>query len=133
MPTVRIMFVAAVGLITITVAACGDGPPPSSSASGGGGGAPIGSVASSGAATTTVNEVTGQKFNPNSATVKVGQVVEWKNADTIAHNVTFDGHDEVSNSNMNACDTFLVKFTTAGSYAFHCTYHDGMTGTVVVQ
>lgn len=133
MSKLRMMFIGALGVVAITAASCGDGAPASSSSSGGGGGAPVGSVAGSGTPNATVNQVTGQKFDPKSATVKVGQVVAWKNTDSIAHNVTFDGHDDITNPNMSAGDTFMVKFTTAGSYSYKCTFHDGMTGTITVS
>jgi plastocyanin len=33
----------------------------------------------------------------------------------------------------NTSGTFTRTFTTAGTFAFHCSFHAGMTGQVVVQ
>jgi plastocyanin len=60
-------------------------------------------------------------------------VVEWKNTDTVAHNVTFSDDPNVSIGNMNPGDSWEVKFTTAGAYNYQCTFHAGMTGTVTVS
>jgi plastocyanin len=71
-------------------------------------------------------------FNPNPITVAVGTTVTWNNNDTTAHTVT---------SNTGAFDsgplgggrTFSFTFQTAGTYQYHCTFHAGMVGSVVVQ
>jgi plastocyanin len=34
---------------------------------------------------------------------------------------------------MNSGDKYQVKFTKAGTYQFHCTFHPGMEGTVTVS
>ena len=117
--------VLAAGLLT---AACGDGPAATSAAANS---ASVGSVAT-GPADKTVTEMSTQKFDPAAVTVKVGQTVAWKNTDTVTHTVTFAGHDDISNNSMDAGQTFEVKFTVPGSYAYTCTIHSGMTGAVTV-
>jgi plastocyanin len=132
MSRLRIMLASAVGFLAMSASACGDGVPTSSGAASAAA-APIGTPApSGGAAATTIKQVPGQKFDPAAASVKVSAVVEWVNTDQIPHNVTFDGHDDVTNGNMNGGDKFDVVFTVAGTYKYHCTYHPGMDGTLTV-
>jgi len=71
-------------------------------------------------------------FSPTSVTIKAGQVLEWTNSGTVAHNVTFDAYPDISSDTMNGGDKFEVKFTQPGTYQFHCTFHPGMQGTVTV-
>lgn len=135
MNRIRFALVAAGATVALLGTACGDGNPNPSPSGGGSssGSGSVGSASATGKADTTVKQVTGQKFSPDSVNVKVGQTVEWVNADTIAHNVTFTGHDDLSNGNMNQGDTWYVTFTQAGSYPYQCTFHSGMTGTVTVS
>ncbi len=127
---------ALVGLgtgLVMVLSACGNGPPPESgSAGGGGGGGGAGGAlqaTTGGTAAKTINETDGLKFDPATASVKVGDVVEWDNGGSAAHNVTFDA---VHSETMNSGDKYQVKFTAAGSYAFKCTFHAGMEGTITV-
>lgn len=127
---VRAALVALCASSALFVAACGDGPPSSSGPAAAG--PPIGAIDTSGKADVTVQQVAPQKFNPATATSKVGQVVEWKNADQVTHNVTFKGHDDLSSPSMDAGKTHAVKFTVAGKYDYSCTIHPGMDGTITV-
>ena len=71
-------------------------------------------------------------YAPNPISVGVGGSVTWTNNDTITHTAT--GNDGSWNSgNIAPGATFTKSFPTAGSYAYHCTLHPGMVGTVVVQ
>jgi len=72
------------------------------------------------------------KFVPNSVTVPVGTTVIWTNNEAPVHTVTsdvvlFDSGDLLQNK------TFSYKFTVAGTVTYHCNYHGGMTGTIIVQ
>jgi len=115
--------------------ACGNGPPPdqysgSSTATGGGGGGPLQPVNGQTAASK-VQQTDQLKFAPASVTAKVGDVIEWDNTSSVAHNVTFD--QGTASSTMNPADTYQVKLTAAGSYHYKCTFHPGMEGTVTVS
>ncbi|MHB8719302.1 MAG: cupredoxin domain-containing protein [Candidatus Dormibacteria bacterium] len=72
------------------------------------------------------------KFDPASSTVAVGQVIEWKDTGTVAHNVTFDSSSDATSPTLNPGDTWEVKFSVAGTYQYHCTFHPGMDGTLTV-
>jgi plastocyanin len=86
-----------------------------------------------GAATTVV--IKDFKFLPAAPHVQPGQRVEVKNSDSVAHTLT-----AVSASggqfDTRTINPGQVKFFTApakaGTYAFHCTFHPFMTGTLVV-
>jgi len=72
------------------------------------------------------------KFVPNSVTVPVGTTVTWTNNEAPVHTVTsnavlFDSGDLLQNK------TFSFKFTVAGTVTYRCIYHNGMTGTIIVQ
>lgn len=136
----RISQAVFVSAVIVAVAACGSSASPAASSgasagasaaasSAGGGGtcakAPDGTTA---AATVTMQNFA---FAPASVTVKKGEAVSWTNSDTANHTVTMiDG----------ACDagqvakgvTVLLTFNDAGTYAYHCTIHQSMTGTVEV-
>ena len=72
-----------------------------------------------------------QSYNPNPATVKVGQKVAWKNADSIAHTATGAGFDTGA---IGAGQTSApITFSTAGSIDYHCSFHPSMVGTLTVQ
>ncbi|HEY6378626.1 MAG TPA: plastocyanin/azurin family copper-binding protein [Candidatus Dormibacteraeota bacterium] len=130
--------VALAGLATsalVLLSGCGNGPPPDQGTGGGGGG---GGTSSSGVAlvdtgtpATKVAQTDALKFEPNTISVKVGDVVEFDNTGSIVHNVTFDA-GAASNGNMSGGDKALFKFSAAGTYKYQCTLHAGMTGTVTV-
>lgn len=70
-------------------------------------------------------------FQPASATVTVGSTVTWTWAGGVSHNVTFD--DGVASATQ-ASGTYVRKFSTAGTYRYHCTIHGTMmSGTIIVQ
>ena len=71
-------------------------------------------------------------FSSKTLTITAGTTVTWKNNDTAPHTVTADD-DSFDSGNMATGATFSYKFTTAGTYAYHCTYHSMMTATVIVQ
>jgi plastocyanin len=70
-------------------------------------------------------------FSPATITVTAGSTVVWTNADSIQHDITFDGGSIASNV-LNHNDTFSHTFPTAGTYHYICSIHPFMHGTVVV-
>lgn len=69
-------------------------------------------------------------FQPTTLTVTPGTVVTWTNDDSAPHTATGDGFDT---GMLNRGDANSVTFETPGSYAYICTYHPSMKGTVVVS
>ncbi len=72
-------------------------------------------------------------FAPPSVTVSVGDTVTWTNTDAQTHTATADDESWDAGNITGNGGTGAVVFTTAGSYAYHCTIHPTMTGTVVVE
>lgn len=68
-------------------------------------------------------------FGPSAITVHVGDTVTWSNAGPTAHTATGAGFDTgILGKGRSGSHTF----TTAGTFAYHCTLHPFMHGTVVV-
>lgn len=122
-----------VGLV-LTLCACGNGPPEVAGGAGGSGGGSVGSGASTGVGTPSkqVAATSDLKFNPSNISVKVGDVIQWTNTGGVPHNVTFDQYQALTSQTLQQGDTWQVKFTTAGTYAYHCTFHPGMDGQITV-
>ncbi|WP_051344383.1 multicopper oxidase domain-containing protein [Alicyclobacillus herbarius] len=76
-------------------------------------------------------------YSPQTLHVTVGTTVTWRNDDTMAHTVTSgqqphkDGRFD--SGNLDPGQTFSYTFKKPGRYPYFCTYHPGMTGTVVVS
>jgi plastocyanin len=71
-------------------------------------------------------------FDPTAVAVKKGDVIQWKNTGSTAHNVTFDAQQSLTSGTLQQGDTWQVQFTTAGTYTYHCTFHPGMNGQITV-
>ena len=80
----------------------------------------------------TVVAIKNFSFNPGSVTVVIGvnNTVTWTNQDSVTHTVTAD--DGSFNGTVRPGTTFTYTFTTAGSFAYHCSIHKFMQGTVKV-
>ena len=95
------------------------------------------------AANYTVSMV-GTSFSPAVMTVHVGDTVTWvHDASSTPHSVTaddgsFDSSPGCLPTCLGANSTFQHRFTTAGTFPYHCRIHGaaggiGMSGTIVVQ
>ena len=69
-------------------------------------------------------------FSPATLTVPAGTTVKWTNQDGTGHNVSFD--DQASDR-LKKSGTFERSFDAPGIYAYSCTIHPSMTGTIVVE
>jgi plastocyanin len=71
-------------------------------------------------------------YVPNPITVPVGTMVTWTNNDSTAH--TASSNTGVFNSGtIGPGQSFSFTFQAAGTYPYHCSFHAGMVGSVVVQ
>ncbi|MFD6267820.1 cupredoxin domain-containing protein [Nocardia asteroides] len=79
-------------------------------------------------------EVTGMKYAPADATVKVGETVTWKFSDKAPHNVQGIG-DKAMGINSPIIDKgeWSYTFTQPGTYRYLCSLHPDMRGTITVQ
>lgn len=71
-------------------------------------------------------------FSPATLTVKTGTTVTWKNDDNMTHTATANG-GSFNTGDIAPGASKGVTFATAGSFPYHCNYHSGMTGTIVVN
>ncbi len=72
----------------------------------------------------------GTTWDPNEVTLKAGDVVEWDVDGSIVHDLK--GDEGVSHKPASKY-TVTHKYAKPGTYAFSCTIHPGMTGTVTVN
>lgn len=75
------------------------------------------------------------QFAPTTQPASVGQVVEWTAPGTTTHTITFQssGASCLSDLQLSSGATWEVKFLQAGTYAYKCTVHPGMNGTITVS
>jgi amicyanin len=71
-------------------------------------------------------------FQTPSVTIAAGRAVRWTNADPVEHSVTFDG-TEPGSPLIPPGGTYVHRFDTPGTYAYHCTPHPFMKGVIVVK
>ncbi len=84
---------------------------------------------------TTSNEVSIQNFafSPASLTVKKGTTVKWTNHDDIAHTVIESDNKAGPGSPLLAKDqTYSFTYNEVGTFAYKCSIHPSMTGTITV-
>ncbi|HET9457529.1 MAG TPA: cupredoxin family copper-binding protein [Candidatus Limnocylindrales bacterium] len=71
-------------------------------------------------------------FSPQTVTITVGDTVTWTNSDAVVHTATAtDGSWDTGD--LGQGQSGAIIFSTAGTFAYLCTPHPTMTGTVVVQ
>lgn len=71
-------------------------------------------------------------FIPKRLTVSVGTTVTWTNHDDVPHTVVSTKKVFASPA-LDTDQQFSFRFTAPGTYAYYCSVHPMMTGTVVVK
>jgi plastocyanin len=78
-------------------------------------------------------EVLGNRaFAPDDVTIATGTTLTWTNTDAVAHTATSDSSAWNSGA-IAPGGRYSFTFETPGTFAYHCTIHPGMVGTVVVR
>ena len=117
------------------LAACGGGGAASDTV-GTGGNPPEQPAPNPPAGAPSANVVTtpGTTFSPSTITVAQGSTVTWQFTGN-THNVTFGTAKPTGGDipNTAAGGTASRTFPNAGTYAYDCTLHSGMSGSVIVQ
>lgn len=73
-------------------------------------------------------------FVPSSVTISEGDTVTWTNNDgDVPHNVTSTDGGPLASDNLSDGETYSFTFAEPGTYAYECTIHPGMTGSVTVE
>jgi plastocyanin len=71
-------------------------------------------------------------FTPATLKVPVGTAVTWTNHDDIPHNVVSDDKS-IKSKALDTDEKFTFTFAKPGSYAYFCSLHPKMRGTIVVE
>ncbi|MEC8465486.1 MAG: plastocyanin/azurin family copper-binding protein [Actinomycetota bacterium] len=77
-------------------------------------------------------DISGFSFASSALTIRVGDTVTWTNLDSAIHTVTFSGSASLSSSGLQEGDTHSVTFDSVGTYAYGCSPHPSMQGTITV-
>lgn len=88
-------------------------------------------------AAATVEVGTASAFNPSQVDLSTGGTVTWNfnTSSALPHNVTFQTSSSGTPQNIpnQTVATVSRTFSTAGTFAYTCTNHPGMNGTVIVH
>lgn len=71
-------------------------------------------------------------FSPAAITIPKGSQVVWVNGSDASHTVTSSG-GFASSGLIGQRQSFSATFPNAGTFAYHCTVHPYMMGTVIVK
>ena len=120
-----LVVIAATALV---FAGCGGGDSPSASANSSG----SSPQAASGGSASAV-KISDFKFAPASVTVKPGARVAVTNEDSTAHTATADDGNSFDTGTLAQGASKTISVSKPGSYAYHCSIHPFMHGTLVVE
>jgi plastocyanin len=77
-------------------------------------------------------QIKGFAFSPKVLTVTVGQTARFVNQDQEAHTVVAD-KGAFNSGGLDTNDSWTVRLQKPGTYAYFCSLHPYMKGTIVVQ
>jgi plastocyanin len=89
----------------------------------------------SGGATLTIGVVGmngDRSFAPNPSSIVAGQTVVFYNGDSITHRIVGDGGAFDTGNLGPGATSAPFTMPTAGAFAYHCTIHPDMVGTLIV-
>jgi plastocyanin len=72
-------------------------------------------------------------FSPNPIQIAVGSTVTWTNTTAPTHTSTSNTGVWNTGPIAPGATSAAVSFPTAGTFAYHCTFHPTMTGSVIVS
>jgi plastocyanin len=81
-------------------------------------------------ATKATIEIKDFAFKPDTVTVAVRSRITWTNKDMAQHTITGKNFDS---GPINQGESYSFEFINPGTYAFRCTIHPYMEGTVIVK
>jgi plastocyanin len=91
----------------------------------------LGIVAASTASTDLAVSIVSRAYQPATLTITAGQTVTWTNHALTPHTVTAVG-GQFDSGRIDTGESFTVTFATPGTFAYTCTIHPSMHGSVVV-
>jgi plastocyanin len=71
-------------------------------------------------------------FQPQDVTINIGESVTWINHDPVGHTATSDSQGLFDTGVIAPAGNKTVSFAIAGTYAYHCSIHPSLKGTVTV-
>ena len=77
-------------------------------------------------------DISGMAFSESTITISIGDIITWTNQDGAPHSATGD-NGEFDSGALNNGESFTFIFNTAGTYTYHCSIHNGMTATIIVE
>ncbi len=86
---------------------------------------------SAGASATSSVDIANFKFHPKTIHIQAGTEVDFSNHSRVTHTATRAGAFDTGH--IAPGKSILVKFTHPGTFAYHCTIHPFMHGTIVVE
>jgi plastocyanin len=118
----RLFIIAGGVLLGVGTLACsGSGTPTS----------PAPQSTGSGVVTINVVAVNGaQSFSPNPATLPAGQVVVWRNIDTITHHVVLNDRSVDTGDLGPGVSSRPTAIGGTGDGQYHCSIHPSMVGSI---
>jgi plastocyanin len=121
----RRMFVLLVSVAAAALAAgCGGGGHGATAS------APSGGASSRAPAAISIRDF---KFSPGTISVRSGARVRIANSDSTPHTVTADDGHSFDSGTVQPGASASIHVPGTGTYAYHCTIHPFMTGTLVVK
>jgi plastocyanin len=72
------------------------------------------------------------RFKPDHVQVPVGQMVTWRNDESVGHDVKADSGASFASETFSKDKTFSWTPEKAGTVKYECTLHPGMDGTIDV-
>jgi len=72
-----------------------------------------------------------QSFSPNPATLPAGQMVVWRNVDSITHRVVLNNGSLDTGDLAPGRSSEPMSINTGGG-PYHCSIHPSMVGTIVI-
>lgn len=78
-----------------------------------------------------VIRIADMRFGPAPAGVRVGDAIEWVNADLFEHTAT--ARDRSFDLDLKPGAAARIVVRSAGEIAYFCRFHPGMTDRIVVQ
>jgi plastocyanin len=85
-----------------------------------------------GATTSNTINISSTSFSLSSLSVKLGTTVTWKNNVNVVHTATSNNGTTFYTGDIAAGASATYTTNTTGTFAYHCNYHSGMTGTLIV-
>ena len=77
-------------------------------------------------------DISGMAFSESTITISIGDIITWTNQDSAPHSATAD-NGEFDSGTLNNGESFTFIFNTTGTYTYHCSIHNGMTATIIVE